>query len=148
MTSQIVAAAAIGVIVAAFGAGWYCGGLRAKSQLEALQSSQFQALAHAYVAQQNAAAALQSHMQGVIDAYDADKDLPDPASVGLATRVLYRSGPGCDDVPKAAALAGGTPAPGPQPGGDQRAGELLQAVFDAAEADAKQLDAVIQLAPK
>jgi hypothetical protein len=54
---------AIGCFIAGLASGWYFGGLHGKAQLEALQASQFKALADAYVEQKKAAQAKQQALE-------------------------------------------------------------------------------------
>lgn len=141
------------ILYAKLGAGaallalvFYLGGLSPRAALQAQHAAWAEAAANALVAQQKQATADHNRLQGVIDAYDAQKDLPNPVDTGLAHRVYIAAAGGCP-VPKAASMAGGVEAPATQPSGDPGIVGRLQAVIDACRADAAQLSAVIELAP-
>lgn len=79
--------------------------------------------------------------------YDALKDIPDPATVGAATRLRLVTVESDCPVP-GAPVAGGAHGTGAVSGGDAAIERATQGVFDACDADAKELNAVIRLAPK
>lgn len=145
--------AKIGGIVAAvallFGLGYHFGGLSAKTAGEAQHAAQLSAVASAYQNQVLAREASEATLKRVQDAYDAIQSTPDPVSAGLATRVLYHACPtGGGVVPQAGAVASRAPAAAAQPSGDPGLGERLQAVLDACTADARQMNAMLELAPR
>lgn len=131
-----------------FGAGYHFGGLASKTALEAAHTAQLQAVVKAMDDNARAAATEHATQQKVIDAYDRDKDIPDPASVGTAHRllILAAAGGGCA-VQQAGAVAGGAQGATPVPIGPSRVEQALDAYVRACSADAAQLTAVIQLAP-
>lgn len=145
--AKLVGAAA--ALVFLFGLGYHFGGMASKTAEEAARAAQLSAVATAYQNQVLAAQASETQLQKVENAYDALKDTPDPVTTGLATRVLYRACPADrGDVPQAKPVAAGASALGAQPGGDPSLAGRLQAVLDACTADARQLDALIKLAPQ
>ena len=132
-----------------FGGGYHFGGNSAKTAAEAQHAAQLSAVATAYQNQVLAAQASEAKLQQVENAYDDLKAVPDPVSTGLASRVLYRACPaGGGDVSKAPAVAGRAPAPTKEPRGDPSLERRLQAVLDACTDDARQMNAMIELAPK
>lgn len=128
------------------GGGFYLGTLRGKSQLEQLQASQFKALADAYQAQVLARQQSETKLQTVENQYDAIKDIPDPATVGTARRLLIVAA-ACPDVPQGATVAGGTENAAAITLGPSPIERALDAYVQACSADAKQLAAMIELAP-
>jgi inorganic triphosphatase YgiF len=138
-----------GLALALFVAGYHLGGNSAKTAAEALHAAQLSAVATVYQNQVLATQASEAQLQKVENAYDAVKDAPDPVTAGLATRVLLRACPASGgDVPQAAALAGRAAASTAESGGDPGLGGKLQAVLDACTADARQMSAMIELAPR
>lgn len=140
--------AAIALIAVAAGAGYHFGGLVSKTALEADHVAQLQAVVKAMDENARQAAADHTHLQGVIDRYDATKDIPDPASIGTAHRVLIvaAAGGGCA-VPEAGALAGGAPAAARIAVGPSRVEQALDDYIQACGRDAKKLTAAQALAP-
>jgi hypothetical protein len=139
----------LAMLAALFGTGYHFGGMASKTALEAQHAAQLQAAVTALDNQASQRVAAEAKLAKVQNDYDAIKDLPDPVSVGLAQRVLYAACPaGGGDVPKAGAVASGALAAAPEPGSDPGLGGRLQAVLDACTADAKQMSAMIELAPK
>lgn len=91
--------------------------------------------------------------QRIIDAYDQEKAKP-AVTAGLAGELRdatqAASCPPGRQLPAAGTVARGTQTPATQSAGDprlDRLSELTQAVFDASDADAKQMNAMIKLAP-
>lgn len=123
-------------VVALVAAVWYLGGEHARAAAD----DQKVALAKAAVL---ALEQQQSKLQAVQNDYDAIKDVPDPATMGLATRLLFRACP----VHEAPAVAGGTQSASAQPASDPSLADATQRLIDACSADAKELNAVIRLAP-
>lgn len=113
-----VKAGAIGLAVLLLvGLGFYLGTLKgdasaatAKTAAEGLHTAQLQAVVTALDNNARQAAADHVAQQKVIDAYDAIKDIPDPASIGTAHRVfLLAASAGSCAVPEGASVAGGSP---------------------------------------
>jgi hypothetical protein len=81
--------AVIAALLLGFGVGWYFGGLHGKAQLEAMQASQFKALADAYQAQQLAAQTKQKALEAENETLSADAlKYPD-----VSVRVCKLTGP-------------------------------------------------------
>ena len=141
-------AAAVLLAIAA-GAGYHFGGLASKTALEAQHAAQLQAVVNRLDENARQAAADHASQQKVIDAYDATKDIPDPASVGTAHRVLLlaASAGGCP-VPEAGTVAGGAPRPAPIAIGPSEVERRLNDYIQACGGDAKRLIATQGLAPK
>jgi hypothetical protein len=141
--------AAAALLAIAAGSGYHFGGLSAKSSAEAAHAAQLQAVTDAYQKQVLATAASEAKLQKAENDYDAIKDLPDPVTTGLASRVLLHACPaGGGDVPQARTVASGAPGAAQEPSGDSGFGGRLQAVLDACTADSRQMSAMIDLAPK
>lgn len=140
-------AAAVLLAIAA-GAGYHFGGLASKTALEAQHAAQLQAVVDRLDENARQAAADQLKQQKVIDAYDATKDIPDPASVGTAHRLLIvaAAGGGCA-VPEAGALAGRDPDPARIAIGPSRVEQALDDYIQACGRDTKKLIAAQALAP-
>lgn len=140
-------AAAVLLAIAA-GAGYYFGGLASKTALAADHAAQLQAVVNRLDDNAREAAADHLHLQGVIDHYDATKDIPDPASVGTAHRLLIvaAAGGGCA-VPEARALAGGAPNAATIAIGPSAIERALDDVFQTCGVDSKRLIAAQALAP-
>jgi hypothetical protein len=141
------------ILYAKLGAGavllgviFYLGGLSPRAALQAQHAEWAQATANALIAQQKQATLDHNRLQGVIDAYDSQKDAPNPVDTGLAHRLYIAAAGGCA-VPAPRALAGGTQTSATLPGSDPGIVGRLQAVIDACRADAAQLSVMIQLAP-
>lgn len=90
------------------GGGYHFGGLSADDKLNAYKTAaeaqhvaQLQAVVTTMETNARDAAADHAKLQKVIDAYDATKDVPDPASIGTAHRVLLlaASAAGAGDCP-------------------------------------------------
>jgi hypothetical protein len=88
--------------------GYHFGGLSAddklnayKTAVEAQHAAQIQAVVDAMTKHDKQAAAQHAADQKAIDRYDANKDVPDPASIGTAHRVLLiaASSPDTGDCP-------------------------------------------------
>jgi hypothetical protein len=137
--------------------GFHFGGLSAddklanyKTAVEAQHAAQLQAVVATMTEHDTQAAAQHAKDQGVIDAYDAQKDLA-PVTAGIVQRMRLVEAASCSAgggvVPGAAALAGGTDAAGGVSGSHAESDRLLQAALDAAARDADRLNAVIKLAP-
>jgi hypothetical protein len=127
---------------------YHLGGNASRAALEAQHAAQMSAVATAYQNQTLALQASEAQLEKVQNAYDAIKDVPDPVSTGLAQRVLVAAGGACrSDLPKAAAVAGGTQASPAVTGGDSGIVGRLQGLIDACTADSKQMNAMIELAP-
>jgi hypothetical protein len=140
--------AIVAMVAALFATGYHIGALSSKTALEADHTAQLQAVVNAMDENARQAAADHAHMQGVIDAYDATKDIPDPASVGTAHRVLIvaAAGGGCP-VPEAAAVAGRAQASAPIAIGPSEVERALDDYIHACSADAAQMNPMIALAP-
>lgn len=152
---------ALAVVAGASGAGFHFGSLSAdakladyKTSVEAQHAAQLQAVTDDLTAQIQTSDAKRAALQKVVDAYDQEKDKRDSDTADLAQRLQHAqaaaASAGRCSVPAAGSVASGTQAASPQPGSDQsaeRLSGLTQAVFDACSADAKQLNAVVQLAP-
>lgn len=131
--------AKIVLIVALIGVGWWLRGL--------VESK------HQLVLAQAAAAALEvqsKKIRAVEDSYDALKDIPDPVVTGVTTRLRLIAAA----IPEAPAVAGGTQSACPQPASLGRLKSAVDGVtgslgryVQACSDDARQLDAVIRLAP-
>lgn len=136
------------VLAIAAGAGYHFGGLAAKTALEADHAAQLQAVVNQLDENARQAAADHLHLQGVIDHYDATKDIPDPASVGTAHRVLIvaAAGGGCA-VPEAGTVAGGAQAPAAIAIGPSPIERALDDYIKACSADADQMIPMVALAP-
>jgi hypothetical protein len=87
--------AAAALLAGTAGAGFHFGGLSADDKLNAYKTTeeaqhvaQLQAVVSTMENNARDAAADHAKLQKVIDAYDATKDIPDPASIGTAHRVL------------------------------------------------------------
>lgn len=135
------------VIVLLFGFGWYCGGLKGKAAVEAQGEAQLKAAVTALDSQATQRQAAEAKLEKVQNDYDAIKSTPDPISAGLAQRMYLIKTPGSCPMPGAPTVAAGTETPAAVPASDAGIVGLTQAVFDACSADAKQLAAMIQLAP-
>src|SRR5258708_38758805 len=80
-----------GIAAALLSYSWlwfHLGGLSSKTALEAQHVAQLQAVVATMENNARDAAAAHAKQQRAIDAYDAPNDVPDPASVGSAHRVL------------------------------------------------------------
>lgn len=139
---QIKAIAGAVLAVILFGAGWTV----CKWRYEALQAAQLKAVADAYQSQVLAREASEKKLQEVTDRYDAIKDIPDPATVGVAHRLLIAAAGGCT-VPEARTVAGGAQAPAAQSLGPSRVERSLGAYIKACSADAAQMIPMVELAP-
>lgn len=140
--------AAVVLLVIAAGAGYHFGGMASTTALEADHAAQLQTVVNQLDENARQAAADHAHMQGVIDRYDATKDIPDPAGVGTARRVLIvaAAGGGCA-VPEAAALAGGAPDAARGTVGPSEVERRLDDYIQACGRDDKKLTAAQALAP-
>jgi hypothetical protein len=153
---MIYAKIAAGVLFAAL--CFYLGGLAPKAALERDHADMAQAATRALLAQAAQAAADHASQQKVIDDYDANKDIPDPASIGTARRVLLLAAAGAGNcpVPETGAVAGGgaRPAGGASEAREAQSGlvTLLEADLDdyiaACDRDDKRLILTQGLAPK
>jgi hypothetical protein len=135
-------AAGVALLLLAF----HLGSLGPKAALDRDHAAMAEATTQALLAQRKQADADHSRLQGVIDAYDAQKDLPNLVDTGLAHRVYIAAAGGCP-VPETRTVAGGAQAPTPIPRGDPGVVGRLQDVIDACRADSAQMSAMIQLAP-
>ena len=140
-------AAALCVTLAA-AAGYHFGGLASKAALQADHVAQLQAVVNAMDENARQAAAGELKQQRVIDRYDATKDIPDPASVGTARRVLIvaAAGGGCA-VPETATLAGRAPDATRSTVGPSEVERRLDEYIQACGRDDKKLTAAQALAP-
>lgn len=148
--------AAAVLLAIATGAGYHFGGLSgsvkaadAQTALERDHASMAQAATTALLAQAAQAAADHASQQKVIDAYDATKDIPDPASIGTAHRVLLvaAAGGGCA-VPETGTVAGGAAGPAPIAIGPSEVERRLNDYIQACGGDAKRLTAAQALASR
>lgn len=140
--------------------GYHFGGLSAddklanyKTAVEAQHAAQLQAVANVMTQHDQQAAAQHAADQKVIDAYDEQKNLA-PVTAGIVQRMRIIEAAACSAgdrvVPAGGVLASGTQDTSAKPASDpvtQRLSQLTQAAFDACAADAKQLNAVVKLAP-
>lgn len=142
-----IGAAALLLAIAA-GAGYHFGGLSSKTALEADHVAQLQAVVNAMDENARAAAADHATQQKVIDRYDATKDIPDPASVGTAHRllILAAAGGGCA-VPETGPLAGRAPDASRSTVGPSEVERRLDDYIQACGRDDKKLTAAQALAP-
>jgi hypothetical protein len=128
---------------------YHLGGNASRAALEADHAAMATAATKALLAQAAQAAADHASQQRVIDAYDATKDIPDPASVGTAHRVLLlAAGAGDCPVPEAAAVAGGAPRAPAVTIGPSEVERRLDDYIQACGEDTKLLRTVQALAPK
>lgn len=137
---NVLAALKFGALVLWSAFAFYMGGLKTRETVATQHVAQLTALGHAFEAQS-------TKLQAVENAYDALKDVPDPVSVGLATRLQVYE---CAAVPAAGIVAGGTDHPATIPTSDAQSATILrlsQDIFDACSSDAKQLTALISLKP-
>lgn len=143
-----VGAAALLLAIAA-GGGFYFGGLRSTAALERDHADMAEATTKALLAQAAQAAVDHASQQKVIDAYDATKDIPDPASIGTAHRVLLlaAAGGGCA-VPETGTVAGGAAGPAPIAIGPSEVERRLNDYIQACGGDAKRLTAAQALASR
>lgn len=143
--------AVVGAVLAMilFSAGYHFGGLASKTALETDHAAQLQAVVDRLDENAREAAADHAKQQRVIDAYDATKDIPDPASIGTAHRVLIlaAAGGGCP-VPETGAVAGGAPDPARVAIGPSRVEQALDAYIKACGRDVKKLTAGQALASR
>lgn len=140
---------AIALLCGAFWAGWSINGDRAAAAANALHAAQLQAAVTALDTQAAQRVAAEAKLAKVQGDYDAIKDIPDPVSVGLAHRLLVATPSACSgSVSGAPAVAGGAPAAAPVPIGPSAVERALNHYIEACGADAKQLAAVIELAPQ
>jgi hypothetical protein len=139
---------AAGLLILVGGVSFHVGGLAPRAALEAQHAAQLQAVVDRLDENARQAAADHLHMQGVIDHYDATKNIPDPASVGTAHRLLIvaAAGGGCA-VPEAGTVAGGAPDPARVTLGPSRVEQALDDYIQACGHDAKKLTAAQSLAP-
>jgi hypothetical protein len=138
--------AKVGAAVVLLAVVFYLGGLGPKAALERDHAAMAQAATQALLAQRAQASADHAHLQGVIDRYDAQKDIPNPVDTGLAHRVYITAASGCP-VPETRIVAGGIEAPAALAGSDPGIVGRLQDLIDACRDDAEQMSAMIQLAP-
>lgn len=142
--------AGLALVLGSYAFVYHLGGNATRAAAEAAHAAQLATVVDVLERQRNAAQTESDRRKGIIDAYDLKKDIPSPSVPGLARRVLvFTPGAGCGPVPRAAAMAVGTVAAAALPGSDASAERLLgltQAVFDAADGDAKQMTAMIALA--
>lgn len=126
---------------------YHLGGNAARAAAASAHAAQLGTVVSALEAQRNAAQAESDRRQGIINAYDESKDVPDPVVAGLARRVyVYAARAGCPAVPGARPVASGITDAAPLPGSDtslERLSKLTQAALDAAESDARQMNAMI-----
>lgn len=124
------------------GSGFYFGGLRSaanlsayKTAVETQHATQLQAVVKVLEDNAKAAAADHAQQQKVIDHYDAIKDLPDPASIGTAHRVLLlAAGAGASDCP--VQEGGGVASGGARPaGGTSETRKAQSGLVQVLEAD-------------
>lgn len=145
-------------LVLAAATGFHFGGLSAddklntyRTEVEVAHATQLSAVATAYQDQVLAREASEAKLQRVENAYDELKGAPDPATVGVAHRLLIvaastdRTG-GCG-LPAAGAVASGAQTPAALPIGPSGVERSLGDYIAACAADAAQLNAMIQLAP-
>jgi hypothetical protein len=140
--------AAVALLTVSAGAGYHFGGLASKTALEAQHVAQLQAVVDAMDENARQAAADHATQQRVIDAYDATKNIPDPASIGTAHRVLIvaAAGGGCP-VPEAGTLAGRTADAARSAVGPSEVERRLDDYIQACGRDDKKLTAAQALAP-
>src|SRR5271165_3763576 len=94
----------LAAVLALFGGGYYLGTIRGKEALAQEQATQFKALASAYQAQVLAKQQAEAKLEDVENAYDKVKDVPDPATIGTARKLLILAR-ACPDLPKANPVA-------------------------------------------
>jgi hypothetical protein len=142
----------IGILIAAAllaGGSFKVGRLSIDDAVQKEHAQMAAATTAALLARASEHAAKLAVQQKVVNAYDAAKDLPDPATAGLAQRMfIVETAAACgDQVREAGSLAGGAQAPGGVPRGDPEGLRLLQAALSAGSRDALRLNAAVQLAP-
>ncbi len=136
---------------AIFGAGYHLGAAGVHDADDKAHAAQMGKVVQVFEQREVAAEAELDRRQRIIDRYDAHKnDAPSVIVAGLGERVRIDSGPAlCAALPALPAVDGGDAAPAALPAGDAialRVSELNQAVYDACEADARQMKAMIELA--
>jgi hypothetical protein len=114
-TVTVKVAAIIAILAAFYLAGFYQGGMRSKTALEAFQAAQAKAVAKDRTNDANRAAAELLKTRAAADAYQKERD--DLALAAIPAPVVRLCiSPGAPVPGAAAAPAGGsTPAPGPSP---------------------------------
>ena len=159
--------AGLALLAIATGAGFHFGSLSADDKLNAYKTAseaqhvaQLQAVVTTLDNNARQAAADHASQQKVIDAYDATKNVPDPASIGTAHRVLLiaasSAGTGNCPVQQTGPVAGGSPGSsggaGETPKAQSRLVSLVEADLDdyiaACGRDDKRLVLTQGLAPK
>jgi hypothetical protein len=132
---------AIGALLAAlFLWGYHLGGLASKSALEGFEASQAANTAKAVLAERAAGDKELARVNAIVKGYE-DAQLS-PIDDRIAERVLERACPAVGPVPTAGPHPSGASGPSQEPRSDPEAQRLLQAVFDACEADARELTAL------
>jgi hypothetical protein len=132
---------AIAALVAAlFFSGYHVGGMASKTKLEGFEAAQAADTAKAVMAERASAATELARVNAILKEY---QDAPiDPIVPGIAHRVfIYARAADCP-VPSAGPHPGGTVTASPQPAGPGPIEQATQAVFDACEADARELTAL------
>lgn len=124
-----------------------------KTDVEAQYAANLKTVADTLNKQIQDGLAKRAAMQKVIDDYDEQKAKP-PVTAGLAGELRdatkAASCPASGHVSQAGPVAGGTQGAAAQPSGGpsaERLSGLVQNVFDASDGDAKQMIAMIKLAP-
>lgn len=152
--------AALAVVAAAAIGGFHFGGLSAddklanyQTQVQAQYAANLKTVADTLNAQITDGAAKRATLQGIIDVYDAEKAQP-PTTAGLADELRDATAaarcPASGQLPASGTLAGGAQTGAAQPGSGpsaERLSGLVQAIFDATDADAAQMRTMIKLAP-
>jgi hypothetical protein len=140
------------VLVAAilFGTGWHMGGAATRDASDKDHAAQMTKVVAVLEKRQVDSDTELTRRQGIIDAYDLHKDDPSPVVANLGERMRYvTASAACPAVPGAVAVAGGTADSAAEPRGNERTerlSRLNQSVYDACNADAKQMKSMIDLA--
>lgn len=152
--------AALAVVAAAAIAGFHFGGLSAddklanyQTEVQAQYAANLKTVADTLNAQIKDGAVKRAAQQVIIDAYDLDKPKP-PITAGLAGELrdatAAASCTSSGQLPAGGSVAGGAQRGAAKPSGGpsvERLSQLTQAIFDASDADAKQMTAMIKLSP-
>ena len=134
------------VVILLCGTSYRLGGAATRASSNAAHAQQLSAVVTVLEQREVATAAESRRRQGVIDAYDLQKDVRALPVVGLAERVYVATGnPVCRAVPAPGGPPGGTDASPPKPTRADRPQQITrqnQLVYDSCARDAQQLSAL------
>lgn len=131
------AAALLVLVLLLFGGGYHLGGMASKTKLEGVEAAQAENTAKAVLAERASAAAELVRVNSLLKGYqDAP---PDPAVVSVGSRVLQYARIADCPMPSTGAHPAAVIGAGALPRSDPEFERLLQAAFDAADHDAKEL---------